>query len=149
MPTDVLLDDDLGGPDARSPDDKVFDERSIWIATALGTPVASGALMYYNAGKLDRGEGLRHLLVCGAILLATFAIGFALPEEIPGLLFTAAQLFAVNAYFQRAQKSAVTEHTFHGGGIQSRWVAAGVGLLGLLLFGGLLLAVLYLSDETL
>ena len=148
MPTPMIIDDHFS---KRERDlaltRRLFDERSVAIATLLGSTLAGGALMYYNARQLGRGDGPKHLAVAFAIAAGVIALAFVLPASIPGIGYSIAQLLALRAYYMSTQHPAVAAHAEAGGVIGSRWLAAGVGLVGLVVMGGLILVVVLATTD--
>ena len=126
---------------------RLYDRRAVVLATFLGTPFAGGSLMYLNERRLGRAGGRRHLLVAAGIFFPVVAIALALPDGFPSIVFTLAQMFGMGAYFDAKQGAALEAHAGRGGRLESRWLAAGVGLVGLLLVGGALFAFFYLFGD--
>lgn len=105
----------------------------IGLATFLGSSLAGGVLLYLN--EKQRGNPQRGYTLLGmSLLIFALTIGLAilLPVEVPGIVFTAIQIFAMVQITQSNQGQQLTCHQSQGHRMASNWKAAGVSLLVLL-----------------
>ena len=118
---------------------KLYQAKGIWIATALGGPLATGYLMWYNFKQLDESEKATNSIIIslGVTFLIT-ALLFVLPEsivdKIPSYLFTSAYLGVAIPLVNQQQGEALKRHLKNNGEFESNWKAAGVGILAALYF---------------
>jgi len=118
----------------------LFDSTSVAIATLLGSPVAGTALMALNYQRLGKKNSAIAALAIG---IAATGIAIAFGDRVPtyattgvavGLLVTTMNLA------KSLQGPTVQQHVLRGGPLGSRWAAAGLGVILLLvIFGGALL----------
>lgn len=142
---------DLGVPQPPPPPPpyKLYDRSSIVIATVLGSPLAGGWLMALNYRRLGDRSTFRTCLILSFLGTAgLMALGFLLPERIPSAPFAIAGIFAM-AGIAKLQAPQLDQHRVRGGQLASRWKAAGVGLLFLVLISLIAVGVVLLSGPPL
>jgi hypothetical protein len=107
----------------------LFDSTSVTIATLLGSPVAGTGLLALNYQRLGKKNAAIATLATG---IAATGIAIAFGDRVPtyattgiavGLLVTTMNLA------KSLQGQAVQQHVLRGGPLGSRWAAAGLGLL--------------------
>ncbi len=64
--------------------------------------------------------------------MAITALGFLLPENVPGIAFTVVQVIAMNQYAKSVLGSRLQQHAAAQGPLYSNWRAVGIGLLFIL-----------------
>ena len=123
------------------PEYALFDSNAVAIAALFGSPIAGTVLMAANYRRLKNdGSALAAILIGLAVTAAAVALGYLIPQ---GATAGAAigLLMATRAAAKSMQGPAVEEHVRQGGKLGSRWVAFGVGLAGMALTFGSVLAV--------
>lgn len=116
-------------PEEAAPDYKLFSPDQVAVATFLGSPVAGGVLMWLNSRRLGTSGWLPLLLGLGASALN---LVLALLVTLAGSGMALALVFANRQLAESLQGKAVRQHQARGGKLASGWVAAGIGLLGLM-----------------
>lgn len=117
----------------------LFKLGGIGLATFIGSPIAGGILIGLNERAIDRpgrfwpAVGMAVAATAGFMLLA-----FLLPEQVPAVVFTIAQVFAMTAIARHWQGKPIDARIAAGLPMRSNWAAFGIGLLVLL---GLLLLI--------
>jgi hypothetical protein len=124
----------------RVPAYTLFDSTSVTIATLLGSPVAGTGLMALNYQRLGKKNAAIAALAIG---IAATGVAIAFGNRVPtyattgiavGLLVTTMNLA------KSLQGPAVQQHVLRGGQLGSRWAAAGLGVvLMVVIFGGAIL----------
>ena len=121
---------DTPPPKPDTPRFALFDAGSVWLATFLGSPLAGGALMAINDRRMGK-DFSRPALNAAGIAALTFLVAFTMPGwAATGV--TIGSIFAMKAMAESMQGAAVNEHVRLGGRKDSRWTAAGIGLVFLL-----------------
>ena len=124
----------MGVPEAKAP--KLYADRSVFTATFLGGPLGGAAIIALNYRALGDDQSFRRSVIIGFIAsVAILGACSQLPDSasrsgagIPIIIAASAQMLA-----KRLQGDAIAKHTALGGELASGWLAAGVGLLSLLL----------------
>jgi hypothetical protein len=122
------------------PNYTLFDSTSVAIATLLGSPIAGTGLMALNYRRLGKKNAAITTLAIG---IAATGMAIAFGNRVPtyattgvavGLLVTTMNLA------KSLQGPAVQQHVLRGGPLGSRWAAAGLGvILMVVIFGGAML----------
>ncbi len=128
----------------------VYSERSIGIATFMGTPVAAGFLIRRNFINLGNETYGKHtLFVSIAFTVIFFILMISIPEhimdKIPNALFPAIYTLIVWFVVKRYQGEALDNHKKAGGRFYSAWKAAGVGLIASVVLVAMVFAYVYVS----
>ncbi len=129
---------------------KLYDRKSVVLATFLGSPLAGGWLMALNYRRLgDRRTFWTCLILSLVGTAALIAVGAILPDKTPSLPFAIAGIIAMAA-IAKLQAPQIDEHTrLRGGQLASRWKAAGIGALFFVLIAVIILGVVILADPPL
>ena len=130
-------------PPAPAPPYKLFDRLSIYIATFLGSPIVGSILMARNYSHLGEKSKARWTVIIGIVgTIGAVAVAYRLPQSISSV--TAIVLVVVTGSLAESlQGAAIKEHVRRGGALASRGLAAGLGLIGLAAFGGMMLLGIY------
>ena len=134
----------MGVPESKAP--KLYADRSVFAATFLGGPLGGAAIIALNYRALGDDRNFRLSVVVGFIgSVAILAACSMLPESashsgagIPIIIAASIQMLA-----KRLQGDAVAKHTALGGELASGWLAAGVGLLSLVLTIAVVVAICF------
>ena len=115
----------------------LFDSTSVALATLLGSPVAGTGLMALNYQRLGKKNAAIAALAIG---MAATGIAIAFGDRIPTYATTGVGvglLVATSNLAKSFQGPAVQQHVLRGGPLGSRWAAAGLGLvLMVVILGG-------------
>lgn len=117
---------------------RLFSEKAIAFATAVGGPLAGAFLLSRNFRALDMEVRARKTLYLGFGCMTLFvALLFAVPQRIvdsiPEAAFSAFWGSVAYAAVEKYQKGFIVEHIAAGGRKASGWLAAGISLIGLAL----------------
>ncbi len=108
----------------------LFRMSGIGIATFFGTLMAGGLLMALNYRALGRPE--RVWPVIALSLGASVIVGvlaWVLPEQVPSIVFTVAQLVAITQAAKATQGPDIDARIAAGLPMRSNWLAFGISLL--------------------
>jgi len=120
------------------------------LATFLGSPVAGTLILALNYQKLGRsGAAVLSVIVGVLATILILALALMLPAKTPNALFIIPQIAVMAALAKSLQGPAVERHKQLGGKIASMWVSAGIGLVGLVVFGSAIIGYVYLSAPNL
>jgi hypothetical protein len=121
---------------------KVFTKKSIGLATLFGGPIVTGYMISENFIAFGEREKGKQSLINGAIGTALFLSALmAIPEKYMALLpnsvansiFPALYTFVGVWWMEKVQGQQIIKHFEQGGGTYSRWKAAGIGIIGLII----------------
>lgn len=108
---------------------RLYDAKSITIATVLGSPVAGTGLMALNYRRLGRTRSAAMTLAIGVAATATgIALGSVLPSYASSAIAVGLLVATMNAA-KALQGTTIDKHLRRGGRLSSRWAAAGVGIV--------------------
>lgn len=133
-PTDT----DPASPPEPPPEYRLFDARSVLIASILGSPVAGTTLMALNYRRQGKAQKAIAAVVIG--IVAT-VLGSLLGYFVPAFATTVVGVtlaLATKGAAQYWQGQAVAQHVLHGGTLSSKWAAAGLGIAFLAVFCGVI-----------
>ncbi|PPK88441.1 hypothetical protein CLV84_1408 [Neolewinella xylanilytica] len=126
MPTNTVL-------DSASHPGWVYLEKSLWISTFIGGPLAAGYVLATNFRTLDRAERIPQVWV-SAVALALFLyylVDFVPPlADLPGFVPPLLTALLAHYVFQRTQLSEINVLIDRGGGVYSKWRGVLVGIGG-------------------
>lgn len=133
-------------PEASKPY-KLYSIEGVGIATFFGSILAGGIIMWINLRRLGRFESARKTILYSILATILFLFGIIMiPQDIniPSMLFTIPQIFAMVMIAKSQQKDSIDAHKNKGGEIASNWKAFGIGLLSAIpvLAGTFLIAML-------
>ena len=118
----------------------LFDSTSVAIATLLGSPIAGTGLMALNYQRLGKKNAAITALAIG---IAATGVAIAFGNHVPTYATTgiAVGLLVTTMNLARSlQGATVKQHVLRGGQLGSRWAAAGLGLVLLVvILGGAIL----------
>lgn len=136
---------DVTVPQARAT--ALHSPQSVAIATFFGSTLAGGVLLAINYARLDRPEHVTKTVLASAVGTSLlFALFWVLPENLPNSVLMVPQLFGMYQLTRALQGEAIERHQAGGGSMASRWVAVGIGLLGTLVVGVALAAVVLILE---
>ena len=127
---------------------RLFSIGAVLLATFLGSWFAGSVLLAINYWQLGRTASAWLSVLVG--LVATAALVTAamlLPENTPGVLFLGVQLLTMYFLAGALQSETIDWHVAKGGGLISKWLAAGLAILVCIPLAILLIAVAMLLDH--
>ena len=143
MEDEKILDTNLNYDNEVS-DAKLYNDRSMTLATFLGGPLAGGYIMAKNFKALDEpGKIATTWAIAIFSLIVVMALAFAIPESvhIPNLLFPIIMSAIAGYVFKSTQGEQVKKHSENGGGIFSVWRAVALIAVVIMLAIGVLFYV--------
>lgn len=117
---------------------KLYSQKSIGLATFLGSPLAAGFLVRKNFLLLGDEKKAKHALALGIIsTVIIFAGIFSLPaaviDRIPNYVIPLIYMGIVHLLVEKVQGASLREHETAGGEFYSPWRAAGIGIVSLII----------------
>jgi len=115
----------------------LYSPNQIAVATFLASALAGAWLMAANFRATGQPHKTRNSWWIGlAVTLATFAVGFVLPDKFPNVVLPLGVAFGIRALAERHFTVILAEHEKAGGELRSWWRVIGICLLVLaILFG--------------
>jgi len=114
----------------------LHDPLTVGIATFLGSPLAGVGIIALNYKRLGEKRKAWLTILIGVMATAVLlTIAMLLPEGPWATGLGIGALMATVKTARALQGPALEDHTQRGGRIGSRWMAAGMGLLGILVVG--------------
>lgn len=122
---------------APQPAELLVSANQLAVAAFVGGFAAAAWLAMTNYNAMGQPvEGRRMFLWSILALFVVMGIGFALPEQIPGVVFPIAYAFAVRALAEQKFGAMVKTHRDAGGLLVSWWRVVGIALLtAIIIFG--------------
>ena len=113
-----------------TPTYKLYSTRSVVIATFFGTPLAGGYLMAKNYQRLgNRSYARLALFYTMLIVIASYFLGFVLPESVPSMTVTLPVVIMIGQAMKKLQGKSLEQHLQSHGKFESCWKAWGISLL--------------------
>jgi len=131
---------------------KLFSQKAISIATFFGGPAAAGYLIKKNYDAFDQQEQGKTAFVIGLVItLLLIILFYTLPDsvsdKIPNAVLPAIYSAVVYWLVDKTQGARIEAHEAMGGEFYSRWKAAGIGAVFMVLLLVLIFGSLYLSGD--
>lgn len=143
----------LSPPAAAIPPYKLYTPKAVGLATFLGSPMAGAVLIALNYLRLKRKRAAWQTIGLGILgTAALFTIAFLIPDGISRSLQLApaiGSIFVMKAIAESLQGRYLNHHARHDGKTASLWAAAGIGLAGLLITVGVIVAIVVLNSPNL
>jgi hypothetical protein len=136
-------------PEVRRPGYKLFSPGSIARVAFLAGPVGAFILLALNFWRMGKRGAAWTTIALGLLTLGVLVvIIIALPESVPSFLIGLPLFLALWIAARALQGDAYEAHQRAGGATASGWVAAGIALMGVVLFLGLWLGSFLVYDLT-
>lgn len=136
---------------SQPPGFKLYKDRAIYVGTFLGGPLVAGYLAAENFKQLGQTEKVKGAWIV-AIVATIAIIGLVFVpgiEKLPRIAIPLAYTLFAQAIVQKYQGPAIKEHVKDGGQLYSVWRAVWVGLVGFVIFVGIIFALLMMLDKEL
>lgn len=129
---------------------KIYSEKKVFTATALGGPLVAGYMMAENFRSFGKPKmAVNTWLWAVAATVAILSILFSVPEgvldRIPNYIISAITAAITMVFMQVYQREDIARHTEHGGQMFGWWRTVGVGFAGAAVTAGVILAASYMT----
>lgn len=129
-----------------------YSQKAIGIATFIGGPIAAGYLIRENYKALDETEKGNNILIISIIAtIALFALIFSIPEhiidKIPKVIIPAIYTSTIVFWVEQTFGATFKQHEENKYTFFSRWRAAGIGAVSLLILGIGIFGYIYVSTD--
>jgi hypothetical protein len=129
-----------------------YSQKAIGIATFIGGPLAAGYLIRENYKVLDQTEkGNNALIISIVATIALFALIFSIPEhiieKIPKVVIPAVYIGAIVFWVGQTFGGLFKQHEENQYAFFSRWRAAGIGAISLLIMCVGIFGFIYFSTD--
>lgn len=119
---------------------KLYNDRSVYLGTFLGGPLAAGYFAAENFKRLGQGKriGITWLIaIIATVVVFGSIIWIPAIRKVPNFLIPLVYTLIAQLVIGKYQGNAVKDHVEAGGNVYSLWRAAGIGILG----GGITLTI--------
>jgi hypothetical protein len=133
------------------PEFKLYKDRAIFAGTFLGGPLVAGYLAAENFKKLgDNKKATTSWIIGIAATIVILAAAFLIPgiENIPTYIIPITYTLIAQYLVKQYQGSAIEMHIKNGGPAYTVWRAVWIGLVGAVIFFGIALLFLLLTDSS-
>ncbi|MEO7046676.1 MAG: hypothetical protein ABI091_15330 [Ferruginibacter sp.] len=133
------------------PDFKLYKDRSIYIATFLGGPLAAGYLMSENFKKISEADKAKRAWLIA--IAATFGLVAALIfipgiKKIPQYIIPIISALIAQSLVKKYQSDAINDHIDKGGRVYTIWRAVLVALIAVVALVGITVILLIITDPS-
>lgn len=114
---------------------KIYSPKQVMLSTFLGGPLAMMFTLKKNFDSLGNKTGSKQTILWGSVFIILFFVVLPfISKNLPAILFSVAQIFAVRAIVKKYQlsKQAILDDPNYE--FQSNWNVVGVSILSLILF---------------
>lgn len=147
--SDEIL-DDLPIDTPSTPPYKLYDLPAIALAAYLGGPLAAGILLYKNYENLNNPSHARLVLTLGIIFTLLLACLVFIPQNIiskvPNVVIPGIYTGAIYLLAAKYLGPALQEHKAKQGALYSRWLAAGISIICLIVLLGIIILFSLFTD---
>jgi len=117
---------------------KFYSQKAISIATFIGGPMAAGYLVRSNYLSLNKPDEANKSLIIGIIsTILLFVVIFMIPEEVidkvPAFVIPAIYTGIIYYIVEKIQGPTLNKHEQYENAFHSRWKAAGIGFISLII----------------
>ncbi|HTE34636.1 MAG TPA: hypothetical protein VK666_29860 [Chryseolinea sp.] len=129
---------------------KLYSNRSIYIGTFLGGPLAAGYLIAENFKALGQPDKIRNTWIIAILAtIAIFVAAFLIPglEKIPPYIVPLIYTTIAQFILQRLQGPSIKLHDEKGGFFFSVWRAVLIGIIGVAITIAIAVVVLLVTDK--
>ena len=130
---------------------KIFTNTAITVATFFGGLIAAGLLMAKNYRAFGNHRAARISVFAGIIsMFLLIGVILMVPEimmdKVPQFLIPAFYTIVISSLVNKLQGQNIQQHFANGGEKASNWLAAGYGLISLVILGGFAAVIIFASS---
>ncbi len=132
------------------PDFKLYKDRAIYIGTFIGGPLVAGYLAADNFKQLGQADKFRMtwiIAICATIIILGGVFLIPNMEKVPNFLIPVIYTVITQKLVQKYQGASIKTHIEMGGQTFSTWRAVWIGLVGFLILGAVIFAIVLLTDK--
>jgi len=131
---------------------KLYSQRAISIATFFGGPVVAGFLIKKNYEALNQKKAGKKAFLIGIVsTILLFAGIFSIPEhffeKVPNIVIPAIYTGIIYLIVDTIQGEWLKEHKENGGEFYSRWKAAGIGAIFMVILFALIIGAGFIYGD--
>ena len=127
------------------PSSRFYSSRQIYVASFLGSPLAAAWFMSCDCAALvDQPRALRFLWLGLGATIVVMAVGIALPEKTPHILWPLLYSVAIYKWAGVLFDAPYAQFIANGGIKGSWWAVVGISAIALVIVFGMLFAALRL-----
>lgn len=129
---------------------KLYSQKAIGLATFIGGPIAAGYLIrenYLSLDKPDEGKNALLISIVATVLLFTgiFMIPESIMDKVPNQIIPMIYTGIIYLIVEKIQGELLNKHKENEYAFYSRWNAAGIGLISLVILLSGIFGYLYFS----
>ena len=140
-----ILDHNLG----TVPSGKLYKDRSLWVATFFGGPLAAGYILAENFKSLGKTSTSRNTWIYTILItILLFVAVFNIPDNIPfpNQIIPIISILVANWILTNSQGKQINRHVEAGGEVYSTWRGLLIGVICLLITLTVVIGVFFVAD---
>lgn len=130
------------------PTEKIYSEKAIRVGTFLAGPLVAGYCIAENFKAFNDIEKARNTWIITAItMVAIIGLIFIVPDNFPNFLFPLLYLTISSYFLKKYQEQNIQNHIKNGGETFGGWRVTLIGLLSIIIFLGIIVSILALTEN--
>ena len=131
------------------PTEKIYSEKAIRIGTFFAGPLVAGYCIAENFKAFNDFEKAKSTWIIAALsMIAIIGLIFIIPDNFPSILFPVLYSVVASYFLKKFQEQSIQNHIQKGGETFGGWRVALIGLLSILVFFGIIMSVVLLTESS-
>lgn len=130
------------------PTEKIYSEKAIRIGTFFAGPLVAGYCISENFKTFNDFEKAKNTWIITALsMIAIIGLIFIIPDNFPSILFPVLYSAVASYFLKKFQEQNIQNHIQNGGETFGGWRVTLIGLLSILIFFGIIMSVVLLTEN--
>lgn len=130
------------------PTEKIYSEKAIRIGTFFAGPLVAGYCIAENFKAFNDFEKAKNTWIITTLsMIAIIGLIFIIPDNFPSILFPVLYSVVASYFLKKFQEQDIQNHIQNGGETFGGWRVVLIGLLSILIFFGIIMSVVLLTEN--
>ncbi|WP_343707208.1 hypothetical protein [Flavobacterium sp.] len=131
------------------PTEKIYSEKAIRIGTFFAGPLVAGYCIAENFKAFNDFEKAKNTWIITTLsMIAIIGLIFIIPDNFPSILFPVLYSVVASYFLKKFQEQDIQNHIQNGGETFGGWRVVLIGLLSILIFFGIIMSVVLLTENS-
>ncbi|KAF2078843.1 hypothetical protein [Flavobacterium sharifuzzamanii] len=131
------------------PTEKIYSEKAIRIGTFFAGPLVAGYCIAENFKAFNDAEKAKNTWIITTLsMIAIIGLIFIIPDNFPNILFPVLYSAVASYFLKKFQEQNIQKHIQNGGETFGGWRVTLIGLLSILIFFGIIMSVVLLTESS-
>ncbi|WP_281633325.1 hypothetical protein [Flavobacterium luteolum] len=130
------------------PTEKIYSEKAIRIGTFFAGPLVAAYCIAENFKAFNDSEKAKNTWIITTLsMIAIIGLIFIIPDNFPSILFPILYSAVASYFLKKFQEQNIQKHIQNGGETFGGWRVTLIGLLSILIFLGIIMSVVLLTEN--